>query len=249
VTTALALEEVTFGYGAEPILDRLTLSVAEGEILVLLGPSGGGKSTVLRLLLGFAAPVSGRVEVGGALVSADGEIRVPPEERNLAVVFQDLALWPHLTVRGNLAFGLDSRRVARATQEERIRDVLGRVGLTDKERRLPGELSGGERQRAAIARALVLEPRAILLDEPLANLDAHRKRQLMGMFREIFKERKTTALYVTHDLREAAALADRIAVLENGRVVQEGTLDDLRARPATEFVEALIADLVWTPSR
>jgi ABC-type Fe3+/spermidine/putrescine transport system ATPase subunit len=249
VTKALALEEVSFGYGAEPILDHLTLSVAEGEILVLLGPSGGGKSTVLRLLLGFAAPASGRVEVGGALVSAGGEILVPPEERNLAVVFQDLALWPHLTVRGNLAFGLDSRRVAKATQEERIREILGRVGLTDKERRHPGELSGGERQRAAIARALVLEPRAILLDEPLANLDAHRKRQLMGMFREIFKERKTTALYVSHDLREAAALADRIAVLENGRVVQEGTLDDLRARPATEFVTALIDDLVWAAPR
>jgi len=245
MTTALALDEVTFGYRDVPILDHLTFSVADGEIVVLLGPSGCGKSTVLRLLLGFATPEAGRVRIGGALVSAGGKSLVLPEERNLAVVFQDLALWPHLSVRGNLAFGLESRRIPRRVRDERIQDVLGRMGIADKEHRHPGELSGGERQRAAIARALVLEPRAILLDEPLANLDVRRKRQLMGTFREIFKERKTTVLYVTHDLREAATLADRIAVLENGHVVQEGTLDDLRARPATEFVSELVADLVW----
>jgi len=246
MTVALALEDVTFGYGNAPVVDRLTLAVAEGEILVVLGPSGSGKSTVLRLLLGFAAPASGNVQVGGVRVTSGGKILVPPEERNLAVVFQDLALWPHLSLHGNLAFGLISRGVPKATREQRIAELLERVGLTGKEHRHPAELSGGERQRAAIARALVLEPRAILLDEPLASLDAHRKRQLVELFREIFKERKAAAVYVTHDLREAAALADRIAVLENGRVVQEGTLDDLRSRPATEFVDALIADLVWT---
>lgn len=240
---ALALEGVTFGYGDRPILDDLDLSVEQGQIVVLLGPSGSGKSSILRLLLGFAAPASGRILIGGEQASAAGKIGVPPEERDLAVVFQDLALWPHLSVRGNLAFGLDARGVEAHVRDERIRDVLARVGLADKDRRHPGALSGGERQRAAIARALVLEPRAVLLDEPLSNLDAQHKRQLLDLFRAVFKERATTVLYVTHDLREAVVLADRIAVLEEGRIVQEGSIDELRRAPNTDFVRALIEDV------
>lgn len=240
---ALALEGVTFGYGDRPILDGLDLSVEQGQIVVLLGPSGSGKSSILRLLLGFAAPAAGRILIGGEEASAAGEIVVPPEERDLAVVFQDLALWPHLSVRGNLAFGLDARGVDAHVRDERIRDVLARVGLDDKDRRHPGALSGGERQRAAIARALVLEPRAVLLDEPLSNLDAQHKRQLLDLFRAVFKERATTVLYVTHDLREAAVLADRIAVLEEGRIVQQGSIDDLRRAPNTDFVRALNEDI------
>jgi ABC-type Fe3+/spermidine/putrescine transport system ATPase subunit len=206
-------------------------------------PSGSGKSSILRLLLGFAAPVSGRVLIGGEEASAAGTIIVPPEERDLAVVFQDLALWPHLSVRGNLAFGLDARGVPPHVRDERIRDALARVGLADKDRRHPGALSGGERQRTAIARALVLEPRAVLLDEPLSNLDAQHKRQLLDLFRAVFKERATTVLYVTHDLREAAVLADRIAVLEEGRIVQQGSIDELRTAPNTDFVRALIEEV------
>jgi iron(III) transport system ATP-binding protein len=241
----LALDNVTFRYRGEAVLEHLALSVAEGEVVALLGPSGSGKSTVLRLLLGFAAPEFGHIEVSGSLVSAHGRVLVPPEERNLAVVFQDLALWPHLSVRGNLAFGLEARGIARTERERRIREVLEQVDLGDKAQRYPGELSGGERQRAAIARALALEPHAVLLDEPLANLDAPLKRQLIETFRGLFGFRRTTALYVTHDLREASALADRIAVLEKGRIVQQGTLHDLRSRPATEFVRALVADFTW----
>lgn len=243
MTVALALEEVTFGYGDKLVLDRFSLSVDEGKIVVLLGPSGSGKSSILRLLLGFAAPASGRIAVGGALASTAGTIVVPPEERELAVVFQDLALWPHLSVRGNLEFGLAARGVPRRLRDERIRDVLARVGLADKAARHPGALSGGERQRTAIARALVLEPRAVLLDEPLSNLDAQHKRQLLHQFRALFKERGTTALYVTHDLREAAILADSIAVLEGGHLVQQGSVDQLRADPASTFVRALVTDL------
>ena len=243
----IELDSICLVRGGAPILDRITLAVTN-EVVALVGPSGSGKTSLLRVLLGLDAPTKGRVSIAGRLASHDGRVDVLPEERNVAMVFQDLALWPHLSLQGNLAFGLISRRVPKATREQRIAELLERVGLTGKEHRHPAELSGGERQRAAIARALVLEPRAILLDEPLANLDAHRKRQLIELFREIFKERKAAVVYVTHDLREAAALADRIAVLENGRVVQEGTLDDLRSRPATEFVGALIADLVWKPS-
>jgi ABC-type Fe3+/spermidine/putrescine transport system ATPase subunit len=245
MTAALALSDVTFRYGQTALLDHLDLSVADGEILVLLGPSGSGKSTVIRILLGFAAPESGRVEVSGEVVSVDARIRVPPEERNLTVVFQDLALWPHLSVRANLAFGLDSQRADPGVRDRRIAEVLEQVALAGKEHRYPGELSGGEQQRAAIARALVLEPRAVLLDEPLTNLDAHLKRQLLTACRTWFRQRRTSVLYVTHDIREAAALADRIAVLEGGRIVQQGTLQQLREGPATTFINALLADLTW----
>ena len=147
---------------------------------------------------------------------------------------------------GQLAFGLESLGVPRRERGVRIEAMLKRVGLAGRERSYPGELSGGEKQRVAIARALVLEPRAVLLDEPLSNVDVDLKRELLSFFRELLRERSTTALYVTHDLREAAALGDRIAVMERGRIVQDGTLDQLRARPANDFVRALVDDLVWT---
>lgn len=243
MTSAIALDDVHFRYGGRAVLSGFFLSVAAGEVVALVGPSGSGKSTVLRLLLGFEAPERGTVSVNGAVVSTPGRVVVPPDERSLAVVFQDLALWPHLTTHGNLAFGLASRGVGRQERERRIAEALARVGLQDNSRRRPAALSGGERQRVAIARALVLEPRAVLLDEPLANLDARLKRELLGAFRRLFEEQKVAALYVTHDLREAAPLGERIAVLEDGRVVQEGTQKDLRARPATDFVRSLVEDL------
>ena len=245
MTAAITLEDVGLSYADRPILKDISLSAQAGEVLSLLGPSGCGKTTILRILLGFEAPDRGRVRVAGRIASADGRILTPPEERNLAVVFQDLALWPHLTVSGQLAFVLESRRVPRLERAVRIEAMLKRVGLAGKEQSYPGELSGGEKQRVAIARALVLEPQAVLLDEPLSNLDVDLKRELLKFFRELLRERGTTTLYVTHDLREAAALSDRIAVMEGGRIVQDGTLDELRARPANDFVRALFDDLSW----
>ena len=243
MTPALALEAVEVRLGATVVLRRLSLAVAAGEVLALLGPSGAGKTTVLRLLLGFLPPDRGAVRLSGATVSADGRVLRPPEERNLAVVFQDLALWPHLTVAGNLGFGLEARRMARPERERRIAEMIQRVGLGGKERRRPGELSGGERQRVAIARALVLEPVAVLLDEPLSNLDPALRRELLSTFREMLAEHGTTAIYVTHEPREAASLGDRIAVLEEGAIVQVGTSAELAVCPATRFVQSLLEDL------
>jgi iron(III) transport system ATP-binding protein len=186
---------------------------------------------------------TGAVRLNGETVTLDGRIIRPPEERGVGMVFQDLALWPHLTVAGNLEFGLASRGLPRSDRSGRIRDMLSRVGLEARSRRYPGELSGGERQRVAIARALVLEPRTVLLDEPLSNLDAPLKRELMVLLFQLLKERRVPGLYVTHDIREGASPGDRIAVLESGCIVQEGSLDRLRNAPATAFIRGVMEDL------
>jgi iron(III) transport system ATP-binding protein len=180
--------------------------------------------------------------LSGKVVSRDGEQLIPPEERGVAVVFQDLALWPHLTVTGNLAFGLESCGVAAAKRESRISQMLEDVGLTHKAASYPGQLSGGERQRVAIARALVLEPDAVVLDEPLTNLDIVLKLDLLELFRTLLETRRTAALYITHDLREAAFLAHRIAIIEHGQIAQTGTIGELAARHASAFVGQLFAD-------
>jgi len=243
MTEAIALENVTVMANGQRILEELSLVVHPGELLALLGPSGSGKTTLLRTVLGFVAPARGVVRIAGEAVSSEGRILRPPEARGVAMVFQDLALWPHLTVAGNLGFGLDARKLPRAVREKRIREMLARVGLEERARRYPGELSGGERQRVAIARALVVEPRAVLLDEPLSNLDAPLKRELTVLLFQLLKERHVPGLYVTHDVREAAALGARIAVLEHGRIVQQGSIETLRTAPATTFVRGVLEDL------
>lgn len=243
MSALIDLEDIWLCYGGHPVLSGLTLSIPEREILALLGPSGCGKSSVLRVILGLTAPDRGVVRLRGETVSEHGRIIRLPEERDLAVVFQDLALWPHLTVSGNLTFVLGSKQVSREEKDLRITNALRCVGLAGMEHRYPTELSGGERQRVAIARALVLDPDAILLDEPASNLDVVLKRDLLRMFRQILKEREGTALYVTHDPREAASLGDRIAIMEKGQIVQVGELRQLRALPANDFVRALVEDI------
>ncbi|TMA46801.1 MAG: ABC transporter ATP-binding protein [Deltaproteobacteria bacterium] len=246
MTSVIALEDVWLKLGATPVLSGLSLTLEPGEVLALLGPSGAGKTTVVRLILGFIAPERGSVRLNGAVASADGRVLQLPEERNLAVVLQELALWPHLTVAGNLAFGLEARGMPRAVREARIADMTRRVGLAGKEDRRPAHLSGGERQRVAIARALVLDPQAVLFDEPLTNLDVSLKRELLALVHGLLKERGVSALYVTHEPREAVYVGDRIAVVGDGRVVQTGTLDAIRASPANEFVRRLLNDLDWS---
>ena len=240
---AIELEDVSVTLGKKRVLETVSLRVLPGELVALLGPSGSGKTTLLRVVLGFEAPGSGVVRIDGEPVSGDGRILRPPEDRGVAMVFQDLALWPHLTVAGNLDFGLAARGVPRPTRLERVGAMLSLVGLAERARAYPAELSGGERQRVAIARALVLEPKALLLDEPLSNLDGPLKRELMLLLSELLVERRVPSLYVTHDVHEAAALGDRLAVLEAGRIVHEGSLDALRTAPATAFVRRVMEDL------
>jgi len=235
----LELEDVTIEYGRARVLSGLSLSVQRGETLVLVGASGSGKTSVLRAFLGLVVPSRGAVLIGGRIASQDGTLLQPPESRGLAVVFQDLALWPHMTVHANLAFALDARGVARSERDRLIADLLPRLGLANRSRRYPRELSGGERQRVALARALVVDPVAVLFDEPLTNLDVVLKRDMLALLREMLAARGGTALYVTHDPREARALGDRVAVLHDGRIVQIGTWDELCTAPASEFVEAL----------
>ncbi len=236
---ALELAGVRVKARSTTLLDGLDLVVMDKEIVALAGPSGAGKTTALRVLLGLIAPDHGTVQLGGRLASEARRIVVPSDDRRIGVVFQDLALWPHLTVHGNLAFGLAT--VTRAERDARIGEMLGRVGLADKARRYPGELSGGERQRVAIARALVLEPRVVALDEPLANLDVALRQELLELFATLLRERRVSALYITHDPWEAEMLADRVAILEAGRLVQNGTIDELRAKPATMFIGRFVA--------
>ena len=243
MSTALTFEAVSLRFGERSVLDGVDLRVASGEVLALLGPSASGKTSLLRVALGFAVPSAGTVRVGERVVSRDGRTLVSPEDRGLAVVFQDLALWPHLTVEGNLGFGLAARGVRAGERTERIGAMLRRVGLAGSERRRPGELSGGERQRVAIARALVLEPRVVLLDEPLASVDVDLRRELLLLLRELIRESGASVVHVTHDLREATALAHRFAVIESGRIIQEGGLEELRGAPATAFVRSLVDDL------
>jgi len=243
VSAAIQLDGVTVLRDGRKVLADVTLHVPAGETLSVLGSSGSGKTTLLRVVAGFVPPQLGVVRIAEALASERGRLVVPPEERGIAMVFQDLALWPHLTVHGNLAFGLEGKKVPRAERDDRIASILSRVGLTGKERRHPGELSGGERQRVAIARALVREPRAVLLDEPLSNLDVGLKQELLELFRELLNERRTTALYVTHDPKEAHALSDRVAVMDDGRVAHVGRLEELRARPDLPFARSVIEAL------
>jgi iron(III) transport system ATP-binding protein len=239
VIPAIALEEVRVRLGATTALDGLTLRVAAGELVALLGPSGSGKTSAIRAILGFVTPDAGVIRLDGRIASEQGRVVIPPEQRGVGAVFQDLALWPHLTVHGNLAFGL--HQLPRDARDQRIATILERVGLTGKAQRHPGELSGGERQRVAIARALALEPRVVALDEPLANLDVMLKHDLLDLVASLLRERGTAAIYVTHDPWEAEALADRVAVIQAGRLVQAGTIAELRAKPAAPVVEQLLS--------
>ncbi len=243
MSTSIELDRVSVLRGGQMVLTEVSLVVAAGETLSVLGTSGSGKTTLLRAIAGFLTPQLGVVRIGDALASEGGRLVLAPEERDVAMVFQDLALWPHLTVHGNLGFGLDGKRVARGERDDRIAAVLRRVGLSGKERRHPGELSGGERQRVAIARSLVLEPRAVLFDEPLSNLDIGLKQELLALFRELLGERHATALYVTHDPREAQSLGDRTAVLDQGRIVHLGRLDALRSRPDLPLARVILEAL------
>ncbi|MCL2395955.1 MAG: ABC transporter ATP-binding protein [Acidimicrobiaceae bacterium] len=239
VTTAPGAEvEITGAtklFGAKVALDHVDLAVPAGSFCVLLGPSGSGKTTLLRSVAGIERLSSGQVRIGGRLV-ADGADHRPPERRNLAMVFQDYALWPHLSAAGNVEFALGRRQLGRTEASRRARAMLERVGLGHLADRYPNQLSGGEQQRVALARALVASTEVLLFDEPLSNLDADLRERMRLEIGTLARESGATSLYITHDQSEAFALADQVGVLRSGRLVQIGTPEDIYHAPTDPFV-------------
>jgi len=229
------LEAVTKRYGKVTAVDHLDLLVRDGEILTLLGPSGCGKTTTLRCIAGFVVPDEGRIFLGEEEVTT-----LPPEQRGIGFVFQNYALWPHMTVFQNLAFGLQLRRVPKEEIRKRVQEMLSLVRLSGMEDRNVRQLSGGQQQRVALARALVLRPRVLLLDEPLSNLDAKLREEMRFEIRELQRQLEITAIYVTHDQAEALVLSDRIAVMNAGHLVQLGTPKEIYQHPADRFVAGFI---------
>jgi len=221
--------------GGNVALHELSLAVEPGSFLVLLGPSGSGKTTLLRCLAGIERVTSGRITIGQRTV-ADGRTHVPPDQRDLSMVFQDYALWPHLSARDNVAFALRRRNLSREQCRIRAVQMLARVGLSALAERYPNELSGGEQQRVALARALIADTGLILCDEPLSNLDADLRERMRVEISSLVREAAATTVYITHDQAEAFALADQVGVLEKGRLVQSGTPEQIYTRPATPFV-------------
>ncbi|XFA71862.1 ABC transporter ATP-binding protein [Thermosynechococcaceae cyanobacterium Okahandja] len=238
-TTAVELTNVRKTFGTVPAVNDVSLRVQEGEILGLLGPSGCGKTTLLRLIAGLDTPDGGIIAIGDRPVSATN-LFVPPEQRSLGMVFQDFALFPHLTVAENIAFGLQ-QRLTKKQIHERVAAVLALVHLQGLEKRYPHELSGGQQQRVALARAIAPQPAVILLDEPLSNLDAQVRLQLREELRSILKAAGTTAIFVTHDQEEALSLSDRLAVMRHGCLEQVGTPEEIYCHPASRFVAGFIS--------
>jgi iron(III) transport system ATP-binding protein len=236
----VSLKGLTRRYGDVAAVDDLSLEVKAGELVALLGPSGCGKTTTLRLVAGFLAPEAGEIWVGDRCLSSPATV-VPPERRRMAMIFQSYALWPHMTVAQNVGYGLRFKRgLAAAERDRRVAEMLRVVQLAGYETRYPGELSGGQQQRVAVARALVVEPEILLLDEPLSNLDANLREEMRFEIRRLHEAFGITTLYVTHDQAEAMVISDRIAVLERGRVAQIGTADEVFLQPRTRFVAEFI---------
>lgn len=240
---SLTVEAVNKSYGTTRVLEGISMSVAPGEIFFLLGPSGCGKTTLLRLLSGFAQPDRGRILMGDQDVTG-----WPPQRRPTALVFQNYAIWPHMTVAQNVAFGLRSQRMPRGEIRQRVQESLETVRLGDLGARRPSQLSGGQQQRVALARSLAVRPRILLLDEPLSNLDAKLRDDMRMEIRAICKEADVTAVYVTHDQKEALSIADRIAIMNAGRIAQVGAPRELYRRPASKMVAEFLGDVNLVPA-
>lgn len=231
----LKIEHLNKSYGSRPIISDLNLTMEEGEILSLLGPSGCGKTTILRMLAGLARPNRGRIIVDERTFF-DGTRELPVEERGIGMVFQDYALWPHMTVAQNVAFGLRLRHLPRRESEQRVAELLELVSLAGMGKRYPYQLSGGQQQRVAVVRALATKPSLLLLDEPLSSLDTGLRETMGAELVQLFKRLKITTINVTHDQNEAMTMSDRILVLREGKVEQIGTPSELYQRPINTFV-------------
>ena len=240
----ITLDHVTKRFGETVALAGIDLRIESGEIFFLLGPSGCGKTTLLRAIAGFYEPEQGRILFGDEDVT-----RVPPHRRNTGMMFQSYALWPHMTVAQNVAFGLEERRIASAEITRRVTEALASVQMAGLGARRIHELSGGQQQRVALARALVIRPRCLLLDEPLSNLDAKLRLEMRGEIRRICREAGLTAIYVTHDQKEALSIADRMAVLQGGHLRQIGSPGEVYRRPKSRFVADFMGETNFIEGR
>jgi iron(III) transport system ATP-binding protein len=234
---SIRVQQLTKRFGSVTALERVDLTIEPGELFFLLGPSGCGKTTLLRSLAGFYLPEEGRIFFGDEDVTA-----LAPHKRNTGMMFQSYALWPHMTVAQNVAFGLEERKVARDEIKRRVHEALESVHMAQYAERRPNQLSGGQQQRVALARALVIRPRCLLLDEPLSNLDAKLRLEMRTEIRRVCKEFKLTTVYVTHDQKEALSISDRMAILDHGRVMQVGAPREVYRRPRTKLVADFIGE-------
>ena len=237
---SVELRGLTKRYGKAAVVDDVSLTIEHGHLVCLLGPSGCGKTTTLRLIAGFVEPSEGEVRVGDKVISTPAH-SLPPERRNMSMIFQSYALWPHMTVAENIVYGLKLRKLSIATSSARkLGAILATTRLAPLAERYPGELSGGQQQRVALARALIVEPETLLLDEPLSNLDANLREEMRFEVRRLHDEYRYTTVYVTHDQSEAMTTADLIAVMNAGKIEQAGSPEDIYDRPQSEFVARFI---------
>ena len=239
---SIRIQQLTKRFGAVTALQHLDLTIEPGELFFLLGPSGCGKTTLLRSLAGFYIPDEGKIWFGDEDVT-----RLAPHKRNTGMMFQSYALWPHLTVAQNVAFGLEERKVAALEIKRRVNEALESVRMLPYAERRPNQLSGGQQQRVALARALVIRPRCLLLDEPLSNLDAKLRLEMRAEIRRVCKEFKLTTVYVTHDQKEALSVSDRMAILDRGRILQVGSPREVYRRPTSKIVADFIGETDFIP--
>jgi len=236
---SVELRNLTKKYGPLAVVDDVSLKIEHGSLVCLLGPSGCGKTTTLRLIAGFVEPTMGEIAVGDRVVSSPQKT-VPPERRNMSMIFQSYALWPHMTVAGNISYGLKLRKVDNDTIKKKLDAILTTTRLAPLAARYPGELSGGQQQRVALARALIVEPETLLLDEPLSNLDANLREEMRFEIRRLHDEYRYTTVYVTHDQTEAMTTSDVICVMNAGKIEQAGSPVEIYDRPRSEFVARFI---------
>lgn len=236
---SVELKGLTKKYGPLAVVDDVSLHIEHGHLVCLLGPSGCGKTTTLRLIAGFVEPTGGEILVGGKLISSPAAT-VPPERRNMSMIFQSYALWPHMTVAENIIYGLKLRKMSRDVITTKLDAILATTKLAPLAGRYPGELSGGQQQRVALARALIVEPETLLLDEPLSNLDANLREEMRFEVRRLHDAYRYTTVYVTHDQSEAMTTADLICVMNLGKIEQSGTPEEIYDRPRSEFVARFI---------
>ena len=241
----IRLEDITKSFGEKKVVDGLSLEIGSGSFTTLLGPSGCGKTTLLRMIAGLETPDSGRITLGGRCVySSDEGIIIPPEKRGLGFVFQDFALWPHMKVKENVAFGLKAQKKLSGL-DRKVKEALHAVQLDEYAERYPAELSGGQQQRVSFARAIVTEPECILFDEPLSALDAMLREEMRSELKALVDERGITSVFVTHDQSEAMSLSDMIAVMSSGRIEQYGSPEEIYSHPASTFAARFVGSSDW----